>query len=600
MLIQKQTLTIQPPPLMLAVMLVVAIFIDLLTTAHPHFPLPYSICVLLILLPVIVLRQIKNHHCVPIPRLPLTIIIAVCLLSFGLLALPPERGVVFKATGKILLIFLIAPVIITYLAATMNILPVTAMGAVALHCLVPFLSEPFAQSLPVAAIDALLLITLPYLLRDLPRLLKHRFVVAIHILLPSLIVFTSTSGWYAFAFLFAFAGMTFLLDRPLHRWWLTGSAAATVFFLLSSPNHPLRQLPVTEDDSLHFRRLYIEYQCLPAAIEFYPIGAGPGRYLHTIRFITNNTIPPVLYPRENKIPLSSNSTWQILGVEHGIPGLLAFCMLLGSCLWARQPCRKVLPLIGNIIIAASFSHLFQRGLNIVTWTVVVHLCVPAITVLRIERVNRLPRVILPLLVPVILILIALITVLRLPPSRDSYFNAITRRITFCPPFSEPVAATPPQRSITQQPDSAAPIVLDLTAHANQQSEYLHHEAEDYASITPPFTLHSDNIHKVTSLHIPEHAGKNRGQATYLLDIPQSGDYLFQAKVWWNDGCGNSLRVTIGPYDFKIMDETYACWHVVSAFRPLRLKAGKAVLRLHGIEDGIRIDWFRLKPLASNK
>jgi hypothetical protein len=105
------------------------------------------------------------------------------------------------------------------------------------------------------------------------------------------------------------------------------------------------------------------------------------------------------------------------------------------------------------------------------------------------------------------------------------------------------------------------------------------------------------------LEIPEGAGKPPevagGKAVFTFDVPKDGSYYLWARVWWNDGCGNSIAMSIDgakPFTFG-QDATYKCWHWVKSpprLSQLKLKAGTHTLTLTNREDGLRIDQILLE------
>ncbi|OPZ31371.1 MAG: hypothetical protein BWZ02_00267 [Lentisphaerae bacterium ADurb.BinA184] len=103
------------------------------------------------------------------------------------------------------------------------------------------------------------------------------------------------------------------------------------------------------------------------------------------------------------------------------------------------------------------------------------------------------------------------------------------------------------------------------------------------------------------LEIPEGAGKPPeagGDATIEFTLDQAGTYTLWCRVWWLDGCGNSLGIAInGGKDFTFgQDATYKKWHWVRSpprLEQLMLSAGKHTLKLMNREDGIAIDQILL-------
>ena len=96
---------------------------------------------------------------------------------------------------------------------------------------------------------------------------------------------------------------------------------------------------------------------------------------------------------------------------------------------------------------------------------------------------------------------------------------------------------------------------------------------------------------------PNDSGKGVGHAVYEVDIPQHGAYRLMARVWWEDGCSNSLGIQVsGQPQVVLADEIFNRWHNIEAAQPVKLKAGKCKITLVPVEDGIKIDHFSLVPV----
>ncbi|MDT8391468.1 MAG: hypothetical protein RRC34_13270 [Lentisphaeria bacterium] len=105
----------------------------------------------------------------------------------------------------------------------------------------------------------------------------------------------------------------------------------------------------------------------------------------------------------------------------------------------------------------------------------------------------------------------------------------------------------------------------------------------------------------TYLEIPQGAGKPpeaAGDASFSFTVDKKGTYYLWARVWWTDGCGNSIGVSIDDGKAFILgqDATYKQWHWVKVkgrLSQLNLDAGDHVLTLSNREDGVAIDQILL-------
>jgi len=137
------------------------------------------------------------------------------------------------------------------------------------------------------------------------------------------------------------------------------------------------------------------------------------------------------------------------------------------------------------------------------------------------------------------------------------------------------------------------------------------EAESATSVKPHFLIKSTRSTKVSGgkyLDIPdkscgEHKEDVRGTASYTIHVKETGAYKLWLRVWWLDGCGNSVWVQIdgrpqasGKEKGLVIGEdgTYKRWGWRTAKKfKFRLKAGDHKLVLYVREDGPRIDQILL-------
>jgi hypothetical protein len=103
------------------------------------------------------------------------------------------------------------------------------------------------------------------------------------------------------------------------------------------------------------------------------------------------------------------------------------------------------------------------------------------------------------------------------------------------------------------------------------------------------------------LTVPQGAGKPpevQGDCTLKFKVDKSARYYLWARVWWLDGCGNSVGVSIdGAKEFTLgQDATYKKWHwvpVKARLSQLQLSAGEHSLKISNREDGVAIDQILL-------
>ncbi len=89
--------------------------------------------------------------------------------------------------------------------------------------------------------------------------------------------------------------------------------------------------------------------------------------------------------------------------------------------------------------------------------------------------------------------------------------------------------------------------------------------------------------------------KGIGSATIHFKAPRTGVYTLWARVYWANGCGNSILTVVNGGSPKILgqDGNYDKWHWVGGKAKVALKAGQNVLVLKNRETGVRVDEFFL-------
>jgi len=100
-----------------------------------------------------------------------------------------------------------------------------------------------------------------------------------------------------------------------------------------------------------------------------------------------------------------------------------------------------------------------------------------------------------------------------------------------------------------------------------------------------------------ALAIPVHAAKGVGAAQYSSGKIAPGTYELYARVYWTDGCSNSLRFSVGNVEISLTSDIYNKWHLLHSPRKIRITDPPQTLSIHNLENGVRIDYWGLRPVA---
>ncbi len=143
------------------------------------------------------------------------------------------------------------------------------------------------------------------------------------------------------------------------------------------------------------------------------------------------------------------------------------------------------------------------------------------------------------------------------------------------------------------------IATSIQVRSAYKPVYLWMEAEDATVIESPFekSRGEEDISGGEFLQIKQGMGggvlnKAGGKAHYQMNIAKPGNYVLWARVKWNDGCGNSLFVTIGDESNKSLigqDGIYDRWHWVKHPILYSLEKQKLQISFSNSEDGIFLD-----------
>ena len=130
---------------------------------------------------------------------------------------------------------------------------------------------------------------------------------------------------------------------------------------------------------------------------------------------------------------------------------------------------------------------------------------------------------------------------------------------------------------------------------------------DKAALAAPMAL--DTSGETPYLHTPRapefvpeprpQTGEAGGHATFVVDVPAEGEYGVEADVFWLDGEGNSLYISIDGEPDRLLGNSgdMARWITV-ADKPVHLTQGKHTIRVRTREDGARLSRLLLHNLPT--
>ncbi|HEX8550248.1 MAG TPA: hypothetical protein VF681_01705 [Abditibacteriaceae bacterium] len=145
--------------------------------------------------------------------------------------------------------------------------------------------------------------------------------------------------------------------------------------------------------------------------------------------------------------------------------------------------------------------------------------------------------------------------------------------------------------------AAAMLALPAAAHAANTK--ICFEAEKPTSIASPLKKVTGKTGKISGggfLEIPWDGNetKGKGQAGYRFNVKKAGTYTLWARTFWQNGCGNSILVSVNGGSPSVLGEdgTYNEWKWREGTR-VKLKAGVNTLVLKNRETGVQVDQFFL-------
>ena len=125
------------------------------------------------------------------------------------------------------------------------------------------------------------------------------------------------------------------------------------------------------------------------------------------------------------------------------------------------------------------------------------------------------------------------------------------------------------------------------------------EGEKPSSISSPLKKVTGKSGKISGsgyVEIPwdGNATKGKGQAGYKFKAKKAGTYYLWARTFWQNGCGNSVLVSVNGGAAATLGEdgTYNEWKWRGGV-PVKLKAGVNTLVLKNRETGVQVDQYFL-------
>jgi hypothetical protein len=331
-------------------------------------------------------------------------------------------------------------------------------------------------------------------------------------------------------------------------------------------------------DSSHRTRLAIETEAALTAPVKAPLGYGPGSYREAINALRDGMPAlPLPHPADMKVPKDSNSQLLVTMVEGGPIAAVSLALLLlyavsrvGPFAAESDRVPAIAAAIAALAVGALFATVLGRGIGVAAG-VLIGMAGAVPTTLRATHPRPFSRRLLPPLTAAAAAVLAVGAAFAAPGAN--------RTLASWMPL-QPVAH--PELTIISA-EGAALSGLSITV-----------EGEDFDKVTGGFDrMAANDVSGNKVLVLPDGSGKAIGYATYELEIPQAGAWQLTGRVFWEDGCSNSLGFEVLDQDVRISSELFNQWHELTGKRAVSLPAGKVTVRVNNIEDGVRLDWFRL-------
>lgn len=373
------------------------------------------------------------------------------------------------------------------------------------------------------------------------------------------------------------------------RWPSLLIAAVALAVSLQPGRRDIWQRLNPDYDAHHLKRLVIETGLALRSPYHLPLGAGLGQYRQAVnRLRAYGAGTP--HPEDTKVPRDGNSQFLVTLVEAGPIGLVGLVGLLVAGLVAAWRClpgdtaaefqerRTVAVALAGALGAGVFSLTISRGIGIWLGLFLGLAFAP-------PRLPSVPRRLLVLLgcwagIAALLGLALLVNAADGGQTWPSRANRLVAKL-----YRADVGRAEPR--IVVFPDPLAGAVKNaLTV-----------EAETAFEVMPPFlVVQADGASGGAALAIPDGRGKGIGRATINLTVPAAGRYLLFARVYWADGCANSIGFRLGGQEIRLSDEIYQRWHHLESRTVIELPAGTLQLQLVNIEDGVMVDYVGLRAV----
>jgi hypothetical protein len=508
-------------------------------------------------------------------------------LSASLLGLPAlSRGLavreliqVYEILGFSYLVFLINRRLLLDVLEKSSL----AIAIVLLLLHVFHLNDHFPFYLSDTKLEAIVVLLTPFVLlnsNDLSTARKLAALATVSLLCGA--SFTNGGLLLCYLIIFVFSGLTLLEARRA----VCACAVLTVICSLLPLGSGIAWESLGPDyDASHRKRLFIEYGASLKAPAYFPLGIGPGRYKEGINHLRRMQ-PLTPHESDQKVPRDGNSQYQIYLVESGplsVAMLLAcfgYLVYLSVKMEDGRERRLRLALVSSLGLTALFCIICSRGIGIIAGGL--------LAVASAKRFSENERVVYPAAAVFASLMFLALFVIGGKGYDDlhkqsAYNRWVVQRILRMPvlPVNRTLAVISPDR-----PDS--------------RPETISVEAETASDLQPNFKIvPANNSSGDLVIESPNDSGKGVGRAEYVIEVPKSGAYRLMARVWWEDGCSNSVAVRIGGKPRIVLsDEIFKRWHVIESLEPTELRKGECTAVLHPLEDGIKIDYFGLVPVSS--